>query len=262
MPIVFKLVGNVNSKVLEIKRDVTGIVRLSNIISMFEIYGLSSDDFQQIRFVANSETLKDNDKFFSVGTDDNLVVFVFSAHKETREKLAVVFLKNATNIQEKPSHESSEGPLVATRPLIGTVQDTNVLNRFTKEETVDEELQKPVVDKEVEVTPELSEEVINEMNKKTSKLFADKDFCNLVKIYYSKPELIKTFLSFVSHGDIININIPILGEKKDYSESIMMLRSLGITESDEVLTDALEAFNGHLNLTLRALLCEKAILLA
>ena len=258
MPIVFKLVGNVNSKVLEIKRDVTGVVRLSNIVSMFEIYGLTSDDFQQIRFVANSETLKDNDKFFSVGSDDNLVVFVFSAHKETREKLAVVFLKNATNIQDK---SPELGPLVATRPLIGTVQDQNVLNRFTKEESVDEELQKPVVDKEVETTPELSEEVINEMNKRTAKLFADKDFCNLVKIYYSKPEIIKTFLGFVSHGDIVNINIPKMEEQKDYSESIILLQSLGISESTEELQNALEAFNGHLNLTLRALLCKKAILL-
>ena len=41
MPILFKLVGCVNSKILEIKKDITGELRLSNIHSIFEIYELN-----------------------------------------------------------------------------------------------------------------------------------------------------------------------------------------------------------------------------
>jgi hypothetical protein len=45
----------------------------------------------------------------------------------------------------------------------------------------------------------------------------------------------------------------------DYTEKIMLLKSLGICESDEIINQALVAFNGHLNLVLRVLLCRKSV---
>ena len=258
MPITFKLVGNVKSKVLEIKRDMIGIVKLSSMVSMFEIYGIPSESFEHIRFVAESETLKNDSKFFQVSNDNNLIVFVFTANKEVKEKLIEVFLKNATNLEDIPTATIVE---TQSRPLIGTVSDSNNLSRANRDNgPVDEELTKPVVDKvQEEITPELSQEVIDGVNEKTAKLFENTDFKHLVRIYYSNPDVIKTFLSFVSHGDIAKMTIPTMTEEKNYSSEIGLLKSLGICESEEVIGQILHTFNGHLNLSLRVLLCRKAV---
>jgi hypothetical protein len=227
-------------------------------ISMFEIYGLPSESFEHIRFVAESETLKNDSKFFQVSNDNNLIVFVFTANKEVKEKLIEIFLKNATNLEDIPTANVGES---SARPLIGTVVDSNTLSRSNREDgPVDEELTKPVVDTVQEETiPELSQEVIDDVNAKTAKLFENNDFKHLVRIYYSNPDVIKTFLSFVSHGDIAKMSIPTMTEDKDYSYQIDLLHSLGISESDEVIGQILKAFNGHLNLSLRVLLCRKAV---
>jgi hypothetical protein len=124
---------------------------------------------------------------------------------------------------------------------------------------IDLSLQKSIEDKDEESIPELTEEIITEMNKKTLKLFQDEDFCTLIKIYYNKPELIKTFMNFVSHGDIVNINIPKVEESIDYTTSINILKSLGLDSSNEEIEKVLALFNGHLSLALRTLLCQKAI---
>jgi hypothetical protein len=259
MPITYKLVGNVNSKVLEIKRDIIGLVKLSHMVSMFSAYGMSSENFEHIRFVAESETLKDDSKSFQVSNDNNIIVFVFTANKEVKGKLVEIFLKNATNMEDVPETKVSE---TSTRPLIGTVVDSNTLNRSTRDNgPVDPEIAKPVVDtvEEEEKNPELTPEIIHSINQKTAKLFENKDFKHLVRIYYTNPETIKTFLNFVSHGDIAKMTIPTITEDKDYEMEISMLKSLGISESDEVIGQVLKAFNGHLNLALRVLLCRKAV---
>ena len=69
----------------------------------------------------------------------------------------------------------------------------------------------------------------------------------------------KTFLNFIVHGDIVKINIPENVDEKTYSSEVAILKELGITESDENIIKCLSNFNGHLNLTLRALLVRKAV---
>lgn len=251
MPVLFKLVGTVNNKTLEIKKNVSGNMRLSDIHSLFEIFGMGIDDFEHIRFVANSETIKNNEKIYQVTDETNLVIFVFTANKDIKNKLGDVFSKNATNEEEKPSGES--------RPLVGTVNDSSTLTKLSKiSEEVDPELTKSIEDKEVEKVPELSEEHINMMNEKTLKLFESSDFKNLIKIYYTNPDILKLFFNFVSHGDIVKMTIPKMEDSTDFKEKIQMIKGLGVDEKDEVIQDALQMFNGHLNLTLRLLLCKKA----
>jgi hypothetical protein len=255
MPITFKLVGNVNSKSLEIKKDITGTIRLSNIISIFVEYGLSSDDFKDIRIIQNSHTIDSEDKIFNVNEGDNVTVFIFCTVKDIREKLAILFLKHSTTVttQELPTNKF---PALLSQASFAPSEGVNT---FCNQE-VDNLLEKSIEDKvEEEIAPELSEEIINEMNKKTLELFKDDDFCNLIKIYYTKPNLIKTFMNFVSHGDIININIPKVEEAKDYTASIKLIQSLGLDSSEDKINKALTIFNGHINLALRLLLCQKSI---
>ena len=275
MPIIFKLVGQVNSHILEIKHDMIGIVNLSSIISIFESYGISSESFEYIRFIIESETLKDNTKYFEI-SNDNLIIFVFTCHEEIKKRLNKIFLDKELT---KPDNNNSEQVDEELTKLVVdiseqvdielTKQDNNISEQvdieLTKQdnnisEQVDIELTKPVIDKIYEEQiPELSQEIINTINIKTAKLFENNDFKHLIKIYYSNPDILKTFLNFVSHGDIVKMNIPIISEEKNYLVEIDMLKSLGINESDDIIKQVLKSFNGHLNLSLRVLLTRSAI---
>ena len=341
MPIIFKLVGHVNSSLLEIKHDISGIVKLSSIISIFENYGISQESFEYIKFVIESETLKDDSKIFQI-SNENLIIFVFTCNEEIFKKLIKIFLENEINkeitntevnnnsehvnkeitntevdnnlehvndILENFNNNSEHVDEELTKPVVdnnsehvnkeitNTEVDNNlehvndILENFNNNsEHVDEELTKPVVDnnlehvndisknfnnnseqvdKEItkpvvdkiqeEQIPELSQEIIDTINIKTAKIFENNDFKHLIRIYYSNPDILKTFLNFVSQGNIVKMNIPIISEEKDYSVEIETLKSLGINESDDIIKQVLGSFNGHLNLSLRVLLTRSAI---
>ena len=234
MPIIFKLIGNIKLKVLEIKYDINEIVRLSSIISIFENYGIPSENFEHIKFIVESEHLINNSKFFEVSDNYNLIVFIFTSKKEINDKLIKIFSKN-NNID-----------------YINYIDEVDDID--------DEELTKSIVDKIEEKIPELSQDIIDSNNTKTLELFENPNFKHLVKIYFNEPDIFKTFLQFISHGDITNMTIPIINEEKDYSVEIKHIKSLGITESDEVILHFLKKYNGHINLSLRAFLCEKAMI--
>jgi len=256
MPVIFKLVGGINSKVLEIRRDMVGVLRLSNITAIFEIYGLNSDELENVRFVAHNETIKTNDKVFNVSSDDNFVVFVFSAVKDVKEKLIIIFSQNATNKDDETVLLKEQNQ----RPLIGTIQDSNSLNKFTKiDEEPDVEMTKQLDVEENNIVPVLDDEIVSEINIESAKLFENEDFKHLIRIYYTNQDVMKKFFSFINNGDIVKIEIPQDSSKK-YEEEIQILKSLGITETNEQIKQCLIAFNGHLNLTLRALLVRKAVL--
>jgi hypothetical protein len=232
MPIIFKLIGNIKLKVLEIKYDINGIVRLSSIISIFKNYGIPSENFEHIKFIVESEHLNNDSKFFEVSDNYNLIVFIFTSKKEINDKLIKIFSKNND---------------------INEVDDID-------DDIDDEELTKSIVDKIEEEIPELSQDIINSNNTKTLELFENPNFKHLIKIYFNEPNIFKTFLQFISHGDITNMTIPISNQEKDYSAEIEHIKSLGITESDEVILHFLKKYNGHINLSLRAFLCQKAMI--
>jgi hypothetical protein len=57
---------------------------------------------------------------------------------------------------------------------------------------------------------------------------------------------------------IVKFKIPEQTDK-NYEKEIQMIKSLGVEETDENIKNTLLGFNGHLNLSLRALLCKKVI---
>lgn len=238
MPIIFKLVGNVKLRGLQIKYDIIGEINLSTIVSIFKTYGIQSESFEYIQFITESETLKNDSKFFDISNDYDQIIFVFTAQKKINEQLINIF---SENIKDE----------ITTTPLVKTDINNDIDNV---------ELNKPIYDKVEEENPaELSQDIINSCNAKTIKLFENKNFQHLVKIYYTDPDIIKTFINFVSHGDIVKITIPKIDEEKDYSDEINLLKSIGISENDEVIIKVLKRFNGHINLSFRTLLRNKAI---
>ena len=238
MPIIFKLVGNVKLRGLQIKYDIIGEINLSTIVSIFKTYGIQSESFEYIQFITESETLKNDSKFFDISNDYDQIIFVFTAQKKINEQLINIF---SENIKDE----------ITTTPLVKTDINNDIDNV---------ELNKPIYDKVEEENPaELSQDIINSCNAKTIKLFENKHFQHLFKIYYTDPDIIKTFINFVSHGDIVKITIPKIDEEKDYSDEINLLKSIGISENDEVIIKVLKRFNGHINLSFRTLLRNKAI---
>lgn len=236
MPVIFKHVGNIGTNKFEIKKELIGTLKLSNIEMIFEEYGLTKEELSNTKFIANSETLKNDEKSFIVSNEDLLIIFVFSTIKSIKEKLEEVFIKNS-NIQ-----------------LIEIPQEqTPVL--------VDPYIQRPINAVEIDTVPILDDSIVKMMNEKSSKLFENDDFKHLIRIYYSNQDIIKTFLQFIVHGDIVKIDIP-KNESLviNYEKEITILKTLGIKESDENIKQCLSNFNGHMNLTLRSLLVRKAIL--
>ena len=233
MPIIFKSVGTSDSKKYEIKIMMNKTISLCDIEKIFEIYGINQEDLTHIKFVANSETMKSNDKKYFINDDENLIVFVFSPVKEVKEKIEEIFIKNNTLVMEKPA-------------VVEVIIDNNLQRNIDKAEEI------------ADIIPTLDDETIKAINEKTSKLYQNEDFKNLVRIYYTNQDIVKTFLSYIVHGDIVKLSIP-KDTGKTFESEISILKGLGIKDSDEDIRNALNHFNGHLNLTLRALLTKNAI---
>ena len=106
MSIIFKLVGIQNFKALEIKHNLTGKLSLSNIKTIFTKYGLDEDDYENIKFVTNSETFRSDEKSYEVSENDSYTVFVFTADRDLKQRLFNIFQEHATNKLEESSHSS------------------------------------------------------------------------------------------------------------------------------------------------------------
>jgi len=228
MPVIFKPVGNTSSKKVEIHKEILGTLTLTSIHMIFEEYGLNKEELEKIKFLALSQTINEETSIVITNTND-LVVFVFSPVIPVKNKLEEIFNKRNTVIQEI-------------------------------KEMVDPYIQKPIDTVQEDVVPVLDDSIVNTMNEKASKLFENEDFKHLIRIYYSNQDIMKTFFEFIVHGDIVKINIPKPETAGTFEKEITIMRNLGIKESDENIRHCLASFNGHLNLTLRALLCRKAIL--
>jgi hypothetical protein len=239
MPITFKLVGSINTNVLEIKRNMVGLFKLSNFQSLFETYGLDKDDIEQLKFVANSESIKDNEKIFTLTSDQDFVIFVFSSNKDVRDKLSTIFENNNTNISCEKKKEEIQ---------------------ITSKEEVDKNLTKKIYLDEVEKVPILDDETVSEINIKSSKLFQSEDFKTLIRIFYKNQDIFKTFFSFITSGDIINLSIPESAKDKKYDTEIQMLKSLEIDQTVEEIEKVLKLFNGNMNLALRVFLVRNSVL--
>ena len=106
MPITFKLVGNIKSKLLKIKYDINGIVRFSSIISIFKNYGVPPENFEHIKVIIESEPLNNDSKFYQVSDNSNLIVFIFTSKKDINDNLIEIFSKH--NIDDTEANKIEE----------------------------------------------------------------------------------------------------------------------------------------------------------
>ena len=109
--------------------------------------------------------------------------------------------------------------------------------------------------KEIKETKEvMTEEIINNMNKKTMKLFEDSDFRHLLSIYMKKPELFSILFQYIQNGTMTPIEDSEIKSIPNEEELINEIKQLGFKVSDDIIRKKLIKFSGHLNLTVRSLL--------
>ena len=256
MPLVFKLVGyTANKKHYEIKDPFNGPINLRLLYELYKVWGLDEDEIGNIKFITDSEQIKNPDKNFLVKDDEDRVIFVFTSNVTIRQKLHDIFIKEGTEVQIPAQISSSHNEI--TEVQVATVQvtspDPEICKPLTKVVTPD-------------TIPVLTPELIDTMNVKSVSLFADQDFRNLISIYLRKPDLFSIFAKYVQNGNVIEeslISVKTVDMLSDEELSNLnmlctQVKNLGINMPDEVIINRLIKYSGHLNLTVRSLLCESA----
>jgi hypothetical protein len=102
---------------------------------------------------------------------------------------------------------------------------------------------------------------IPDLNLKSIELFMDPDFKHLIKIYLNNPNMFNTFFKYIQNGDVVSINLnkKITDLTDDeiiyYNTLVDVIYNLNLGVTKEIIMNKLLLYSGHLNLTVRALLC-------
>ncbi len=194
-----------------------------HIIDSFTIPGvIDIDMIKMIRFIYKGTTLSLDKIHVMVGNDDVLIIHVFTSSMEIR------------------------------RILVENIFTS--LKIFLEDKT-------PEVIEEKEV---MTDEIIEEMNTNIVKLFSDEDFTNLLRIILNKPHLLNIASSYIQHGDVVKVQQPdniildgIFTYMEQYDKIIDIMKKLNvdIVGHEDEIKKLLCRFKGHLNLTLRRILC-------
>jgi hypothetical protein len=248
MPIVLKLVGfTQDHKSYHIKDKFTGPINLRLLHELFIHWKLTTDDIDKIKFITDSEQIKNPDKTFEIKEDEERLIFVFTSDKDIRIKLLNIFSSQGTEVSKDFKLDESQKPQ-------------------SKLESVDPEICKPLTQKKLDPIQQLTPDIIELMNVKSVSLFSDPDFKNLISIYLRKPELFSTLSQYIQSGNVIEeslippktIDQLTSDELEHYQQLADKLKHLELGVTNEVLINRLIYFSGHLNLTVRSILCESA----
>ncbi len=266
MPLVFKLVGyTADKKHYEIKDPFNGPINLKLLAELYKVWGLTDDEITNIKFITDSEQIKNPEKCFLVKEDEDRVIFVFTSNVTIRHKLHEIFIREGSEVQianrtatstvtsssYTQSSSTNEGPVYCAQPANPDPEITTPVTQVVKPDPI----------------PVLTPEVVDMMNVKSVSLFADADFRNLISIFTRKPELFAVFAKYVQNGTVIEeslsptVTVDMLEDDilTKYKKSCQEIKNLGIGFSDEVIMSRLIKYSGHMNLTLRSLLCESTI---
>ena len=204
-----------------------GYVSLKDAKDYFEKLGCTGS-IDVLKFITDAETMKEEKKY-SLNPSEPRLIYVLSLDEELKARIQKIFEEKGC-IQEK--------------------------RRGTgKARTVNQNLSKPIPLDEVKI----NDKIIHESNQETLKLFKEKDFIELLRIYKFNPQMFKTFSSYISSGDVVFSDERFsITEKANYDSLLIEIKNLGVDLDDSIIMSALNKFNGHLNLTLRFLLYQQA----
>ena len=250
MPLILKPVGFSKVK-YEIRDDhFIGKITLKILYQLFITWGIPEDEITYVKFITKYQQIKDSDIVININKDENHIIIVFTTNSVIKEKLIEIFIKEGTQIiDEEPNN---------------TVNNYDNSNKL---ENPNPEICTPITQViKSDPIPVLTPEIIDTMNIKSVSLFEDPDFKNLISIYMRKPELFSTMAKYLQNGNVIeeSFNSTKLSDISDdikikYQVLCNKINNLGVNYPDDIIMERLFKYSGHLNLTLRSLLCENAI---
>jgi hypothetical protein len=292
MPLVFKLVGTNINKEYIIKEEYTGNINIDILNKILISWNFINNEIEQIKFIRNgSQILKDN---YLILSNIEEYIFIFSNNEKIREKLKNVFENYQLNLYKNDDYENlilndtisniltdihiisddenhvsddfhisdDENHILDKKNHISD-DENKILDKknliFDEEKHISDN-KNQISDKVNHMSDEekhisdniITQDIINNINEETIILFRDPDFRILIDIYKRRPDLFQKLLQYTYSGDIeYNIN-----KIDDYSLQLTKIKELNLNLSDEKINDKLKKYGGHLNLTLRALLCE------
>ena len=223
MSVLFKLVG------IKVEKDTKSeilcnfgsknSINLSDISSIFNDFGLNIDKEKKkvIKFITDSETIKEESSY-KISSDSKRIIFIFSMNSDVKQEFVKIFNEH------------------------GIVKEEEM------DEDVDDEITKPIPEEEIKI----SDDIIEASNVETIKLFQDKDFLTLMDIYNRNAEAFKIFSRYISSGTVLMNSLE--KSNDEFLVELNEIKKLNIGKSDEEIQNALQMFNGHLNLSLRYLL--------
>jgi hypothetical protein len=229
MPLLIKLVGTR----YEIVDNYVGPLTLGMLEGIFELWTIPKEDFGKLMIITDSERIKSYDKEYMVNDKETRQIFITATDITLKAKLVSVFEKNCTGetLQHQKGNDSEP-----------------------KQIEPDADICKPLKEEVKEPEPELTNEHVMAINKKTVELFSDPDFKYLIKIYLTKPELFSRLAQFTCKGNMVEIKTE--HNSSTYTDEFETIKEFGLNVTDDLIMEKLKQFNGHLNLTLRALLCD------
>lgn len=261
MPLVFKLIGQFqNDKKYEIKDSFEGLVNIKLLIELFTFWELSSNEINKIKFITDSEQIKNPEKNFPVKANEDRIIFVFTPDIELKNKLAEIFMREGNKILQE--HKSSQ--LEDSKPE--HVYTTTDNRNYDQPVFPDPEICKPITMNQPEPVPKLTPELIDLINIKSISLFADQDFKSLISIYLRRPELFGIMAHYVQNGNVLEESLvhektinELTDEEMEHYQSLAdKIKHLELGVTNEIIINKLIKFSGHLNLALRAILCDMA----
>jgi len=251
MSVILKLVGSDIDKNNIIKKNYTGYINIELLQKILIDWNFNNDEINQIKFIRKGSII--NQEIFHVSLNIEEYIFIFSSNENIRFKLKKHFenylndnFQNKYIIQENEielndEEQENEFDFTDTKFDFTDTTNTNI-----QEENIQIE---EIIDLEENI---ITEDIINNINKETIILFKDPDFKLLIDIYTRRPELFQILLQYTYSGDVeYNIN-----KNGEYLLQFNQIKELNLNISDEKINEKLNKFGGHLNLTLRSLLCD------
>jgi hypothetical protein len=234
MTITLKLVGVKSELKTEISLNLNlKEITISDIRTYFTSNGYNNN-ISEVKFITSSETMKDEKKY---SIEEDITIFVFVMDINIKNSLIEFFDKHGHEVEKNLSTETNQQSVVVKVPQPNP------------------NLDKPLPEDQIKITSD----IIDRSNQETVKLFGDQNFKTLVSIYYNNPDVFKVFASYISSGTVISSALQ-QNVESTYDTQLEEIKNLGLQISDEKIIEALQKFNGHINLSLRYLLTVNSII--
>ena len=240
MPIIFKLVGiRIESSMkneMYFENFNEPEISFEDIKKFFLSLGFTEKYIEGTKFIIDSETIH-IDKSYKIESNEQKIIYVFTMETPIKQELIKIFSK------------------------FGFFQEKEII--VVDAEVIDENISKPIPEDEIQ----FDDSIIEESNLETIKLFKNENFNKLLKIFIEEPELFKTFSSYIISGDV-NMSAfnnedeshYFVNRESTYEDQVNEIMNLNLDLEKEHVEKVIKKFKGHINLSLRYLLCQNALL--